>query len=256
MGHFFYTLMWATKRALDVLVAGNLLLLLSPIIAILAAVVKLDSDGPAIYKHVRIGKDGKPFHLFKFRSMRAGCDDKDYMGYLKQLIESSQGEGMGIPYRKMDGDARVTRVGAFLRKYYLDELPQLWNILKGDMSLVGPRPHVQFEVDYYTPSQHRRLTVRPGATGLWQVDGKADCSFNELIALDLEYIDHWNLGLDVLILLKTLGLMLRGGEGSWTRMDKHIPGRSWTRFGIRRDPQATRPAGYGQKPNVETEQNE
>ena len=125
----------------------------------------------------------------------------------------------------MDDDPRVTRVGRLLRRYYLDELPQLWNIIRGEMSLVGPRPHVQLEVDNYTPEQRRRLSVRPGMTGLWQVQGKADCTFNELIELDLEYIDHWNLWLDVQIMVRTFLVMLHGGEGFRTLMAKFIPGK-------------------------------
>jgi lipopolysaccharide/colanic/teichoic acid biosynthesis glycosyltransferase len=218
------------KRWLDIFVAVALLIVLSPVIILIAILIKIDSRGPVIYRHVRIGKDGRPFKLLKFRSMTIGGDDQGYMDYLKELIESDQGgDGKGVPYRKMEGDIRITRVGNFLRKYYLDELPQFWNILKGEMSLVGPRPHVQFEVDYYTREQCRRLSVSPGATGLWQVEGKAECSFNELIALDLEYIDNWSLGEDIRILFKTLLLVLRGGEGFWARMVKHVPGRRFPR---------------------------
>jgi lipopolysaccharide/colanic/teichoic acid biosynthesis glycosyltransferase len=220
-----------SKRLLDVLISSIFLILLSPLILLFAILIKLDSPGPVIYRHVRIGKDGKPFNLFKFRSMSVGGDDTGYLEYLKQLIESDQGKSRkGIPYRKMNGDPRITRVGDFLRRYYLDELPQLWNILKGEMSLVGPRPHVQFEVNYYTAEQCRRLSVSPGATGLWQVEGKLECTFNELIALDLDYIDNWSLNEDIRIILKTALLMWRGGEGFWTRMAKCIPGRGLTRY--------------------------
>lgn len=230
------------KRWFDVLFAGLLLVLLAPFILLFAILIKLDSPGPAIYRHVRIGKDGRPFWLLKFRSMSVGGDDRGYMDYLKTLIESDQsGSVNGVPYRKMDDDPRITRVGAFLRKYYLDELPQFWNIVKGEMSLVGPRPHVQFEVDYYTPEQRRRLSVSPGATGLWQVDGKADCTFNELIALDLDYIDNWSLGEDIRIIFKTLLLMGRGGEGFWARMAKRVPGRRL----IRRNGQSATVTGAG-----------
>ena len=213
------------KRLLDFTIASLFLILFSPVILLLAALIKLDSRGRVIFEHVRIGKDGKPFDLYKFRTMDEGGDDTGYMDYLKELIESSQNGEKGNPYRKMNGDPRITRVGGFLRKFYLDELPQLWNVVKGDMSMVGPRPHVQLEVDYYTPEQRRRLIVRPGATGLWQVEGKADCTFNDLIAMDLEYIDRWNLGLDIQIMAKTLLLMGRGGEGFWTRMNKAVPVR-------------------------------
>jgi lipopolysaccharide/colanic/teichoic acid biosynthesis glycosyltransferase len=216
------------KRAVDIILAGMLLIICAPLIGLLALLVVLDSSGPAIYKHVRIGKDGKPFYLYKFRSMITGGDDAGYMQYLKELIESDLGGHNGKVYSKLNGDPRITRVGAFLRKYYLDELPQFYNVLKGEMSLVGPRPHVQFEVDYYSEDQCRRLSVRPGVTGLWQVAGKADCTFSELIALDLEYIDRLSFALDIQIILKTLLLMVRGGEGFWARMTKYIP-RSKTR---------------------------
>jgi lipopolysaccharide/colanic/teichoic acid biosynthesis glycosyltransferase len=221
----------AVKRLFDVVVSSILLIVLGPVIGLIAWLVKRDSPGPAIYRHERIGKDGKPFYLYKFRSMSVGGDDRGYLEYLKQLIESEQaGHGNGTPYRKMEGDGRITRVGRLLRKYYLDELPQFWNVLRGEMSLVGPRPHVAFEVGYYAAEQRRRLSVRPGLTGLWQVDGKSDCSFNELIALDLDYIDHWSLGLDLQIFLKTLLLMGRGGEEFWARMAKSAPRQgSWRR---------------------------
>lgn len=220
------------KRGLDCMIAALLLILLSPLIAILAILIRLDSPGSVIYKHKRIGKDGKPFDLYKFRTMVSRADDQEYMAYLKQLIESERG-GNGMPYQKMNGDPRITRLGRLMRNSYLDELPQFWNVLKGEMSVVGPRPHVQFEVDYYTPEQRRRLSVRPGATGLWQVEGKADCTFNELLALDLEYIDNLSLGLDIRIMVRTAGLMLPGGREVWGRMSKVVPRRKggWLRRG-------------------------
>lgn len=228
---------------IDAVAAGIGLILLSLFFLIVAVLIKIDSKGPVLYRHKRIGKGGKPFHLLKFRSMQQGKDDGAYVQYLKELIESERlaiefdstgGNGhhptgkpkedtKPQPYRKMEGDPRITRVGRVLRKFYLDELPQLWNIFTGEMSLVGPRPHVQLEVDYYTEQQCRRLSVPPGLTGLWQVAGKADCTFNELIALDLEYIDHWNLWLDLEIIGRTFLLMARGGEGFWARMSKKIP---------------------------------
>jgi lipopolysaccharide/colanic/teichoic acid biosynthesis glycosyltransferase len=231
------------KRLMDAVAAGIGLILLSPFFLIVALLIKIDSQGPVLYRHKRIGKGGKPFHLLKFRSMQQGKDDGAYVQYLKELIESERlaSEFISIggnghhpagklkedtkpqPYRKMEGDPRITRVGRILRKFYLDELPQLWNIFIGEMSLVGPRPHVQMEVDYYTEEQCRRLSVSPGLTGLWQVAGKADCTFNELIALDLEYIDRWNIWLDTKIIGRTFLLMARGGEGFWARMAKKIP---------------------------------
>lgn len=215
------------KRIIDIFIVICSLLLLWPVILIIAIAIKLDSKGPVIYRHQRIGKDGSTFHLYKFRSMVSGGDDSSYIQYLKELIESERnGNGKALPYRKLMGDPRITRVGRVIRALYLDELPQLWNILKGDMSLVGPRPHVRLEVEHYTPEQRRRLTVKPGATGLWQVTAKADSSFSELIDLDLQYIDNWSIWLDLKIILMTVGLVLKGGEGFWTRMSKKIPARS------------------------------
>ena len=213
------------KRVGDVALSAVWLIVLSPAIAIIALLVALDSPGPVIYRHRRIGRGGKPFAMYKFRSMVAGGDDTEYLHYLAELIESDRnGVKNGLPYRKMNGDPRVTRMGRLLRKYYLDELPQLWNVLKGEMSLAGPRPHVQFEVDHYRPHQRLRLSARPGCTGLWQVAGKADCTFDQLIDLDLEYIEGWSLLLDLQIILKTAMLMIPGGGSVWARTAKYVPG--------------------------------
>ena len=216
----------AFKRTCDVVFSAAGLMLFSPVLAAIALLVKLDSPGPVIFQHKRIGRGGVPFDMYKFRSMVTGGDDKEYMLYLARLIDSDHnGAKNGLPYRKLEDDPRVTRVGRVLRLLYLDELPQLWNVVKGDMSLVGPRPHVQFEVNHYAPHQQRRLLARPGCTGLWQVEGKADCSFDQLIDLDLEYIDRWSLLFDLKIVAKTALLMLRGGEAVWARRTKHLPSK-------------------------------
>ena len=217
----------ALKRAIDVAVSVSGLVLLGPVMGCVALAIKLDSEGSVVFRHRRIGQDGYPFDLCKFRTMVCGGDDRDYLRYLHQLIESERdGNGNGLPYVKMNGDSRVTHVGRILRCYYLDEFPQLWNIVRGEMSLVGPRPHVQFEVEYYTPEQLRRLSVKPGLTGLWQVLGKADCTFSQLIQQDLDYIDNWSLWRDIQIIFKTFTVMLRGGEEFWARMTKHLPGKA------------------------------
>jgi lipopolysaccharide/colanic/teichoic acid biosynthesis glycosyltransferase len=214
------------KRLIDIVFATIVLIVFSPVLIFIAILVKLDSPGPVIYRHKRVGKNGQTFLLYKFRTMVTGGDDHGYMNYLTELIESSNNNGgNGKPYTKMKDDNRVTRVGRILRNHYLDELPQMINVMKGDLSLVGPRPHVQFEVDHYTPEQCRRLSVPPGLTGLWQVSGKAECTFAELIAFDLVYIDTWSFWLDVQILFATVYIMLNGGEGFWTRTHKLIPGR-------------------------------
>lgn len=219
-----YKIQQGIKRLIDILISAIGLFFLLPILIIIAIAIMIDSPGKSIYSHRRIGKDERGFNLYKFRTMISGGDDKGYLAYLHQLIESDlNGYGNGSAYRKWNCDNRITRLGNFLRQYYLDELPQLWNILKGEMSLVGPRPHVQMEVDHYSPEQRRRLSVKPGLTGLWQVSGKADCTFSELIQLDLDYIDHWSLKLDYQIIFYTLILMLKGGEGFWARKAKEIP---------------------------------
>lgn len=201
------------KRLLDVVVSTFGLVLLSPLLVAISIAIKLDSKGAAIFRQQRIGRGGRPFGLFKFRTMNCGSSDDAYQKYLLALIESDcNGHDRGLPYRKMKADPRVTRVGSFLRRYYLDELPQLINVFKGEMSLVGPRPHVQLEVDAYTPGQFRRLSIKPGMTGIWQVEGKVECTFNELIQLDLEYIDCWNVALDIGLIIKTILLIFPGGE--------------------------------------------
>lgn len=221
---FTIKLQLSLKRAIDITAALLSLVLLSPFLLLIAISIRLDSPGPVIYRHRRVGKDGRLFDLYKFRTMVCGGDDSGYMEYLRELIESAQKDpAAGKPYTKMQDDCRVTWIGSFLRNSYLDELPQMMNILKGDLSLVGPRPHIQLEVDHYTAEQRRRLTVKPGMTGLWQVDGKADFTFAELLACDLDYIDNWSLKLDLYIIFKTVLIMLRGGEKFWTRTNKLIP---------------------------------
>jgi lipopolysaccharide/colanic/teichoic acid biosynthesis glycosyltransferase len=215
------------KRLLDVSISTIMLIVLSPILLIIAIAIKLDSPGGFIFSHCRVGKNGRPFNVHKFRSMITGCDEKDHLEHLQRLIENEQHDkDKGRPYRKRDCDPRVTRIGTFLRTYYLDELPQLWNVIKGEMSLVGPRPHVKMEVDHYTLEQMRRLSVRPGLTGLWQATGKAECTFSELIQLDMDYIDNWSLLLDFKIIFFTVITILKGGESFWVRKLKVIPEKS------------------------------
>jgi sugar transferase (PEP-CTERM/EpsH1 system associated) len=214
------------KRISEALFAAVLLVITSPLLGLIAIAVAVDSRGPVLFRHRRIGKGGKPFDILKFRSMVAGGDDTQYLEYLHQLTENDRRGEQRLAYRNMVDDPRVTRVGKILRRYYLDELPQLWNVLKGDMSLVGPRPHVQFEVDHYRPDQTQRLMARPGCTGLWQIAGKADCTFDELIAMDLDYIKRWSLMLDLEILFRTAMLILRGGEHTWARKSKRVPTHS------------------------------
>ena len=184
------------KRIGDLVVSLSMLVLLSPVLLIIAATIKLTSTGPVLFSQVRIGKGGKPFRFYKFRSMVANAENlKDSLNNLN--------EKMG-PIFKMRKDPRVTGVGQFLRKYSLDELPQLFNILNNDMSLVGPRPPVPGEVIKYEPWQFRRLSVTPGLTCIWQTSGRSKVSFDEWVKMDLAYIDTWSFWLDIKLLIKTV----------------------------------------------------
>lgn len=191
------------KRLIDIAVSATLLVILSPILLAAALAVRLSSPGPIFYKWKVLGKNNRDFVGYKFRTMVANADD------LKAAL-ADKNEMKGAAF-KMKDDPRVTRVGRFLRQYSLDELPQLWSVLKGDMSLVGPRPPCRAEVDRYEFWQHRKVSVRPGITCLWQVRGRNRISdFSEWVRLDLEYIDNWSLLLDLKILLKTIPAVLRG----------------------------------------------
>ena len=190
------------KSAVDRVGAGVLLLLLTPLLLVLAVLVKLTSSGPVLYKHGRIGKRGRTFHLLKFRSMVVGADV-----HLESLVTFSDGNDVQF---KMRQDPRITGVGAFLRKFSLDELPQLINVVRGDMSLVGPRPHVTREVEQYGDDMHRRLLVKPGITGLWQVSGRSDLSWDESVELDVRYVENWSLGRDLVILWRTARAVVKG----------------------------------------------
>jgi lipopolysaccharide/colanic/teichoic acid biosynthesis glycosyltransferase len=186
----------ASKRALDVLGSASMLLMLSPLFLTLAVLVKLTSRGPVFYRWRVVGKGGRPFVGYKFRSMTPNADDCK-----PELLAQNEMTG---PVFKLTQDPRVTKLGAWLRRYSLDELPQLYSVLKGDMSLVGPRPPLETEYAQFTDYQKQKLAVNPGITCLWQVSGRNRVSdFNEWVALDLEYIRTWSLGLDLKILLKT-----------------------------------------------------
>ena len=190
-----------SKAVVDRLGALVLVLLLSPVLAAVAIAVRLDSPGPVLFRHRRIGLEGKQFGVWKFRSMVHGADKLH-----DDLVDEHGGVTMLF---KLKQDPRVTRVGSFIRRYSLDELPQLFNVLTGDMSLVGPRPHVTEEVAAYDGHTHRRLLVRPGITGLWQVSGRSDLSVEESQRLDLYYVENWSMLGDVAILVKTVRAVLR-----------------------------------------------
>lgn len=190
------------KRVFDIAGAVVGLVLLSPVMALVTIIIRIDSPGPAIYRSYRVGWKGRKFACYKFRTMVMNADElKD------TLRHRNERDG---PFFKIANDPRLTRIGAFLRRYSLDELPQLLNVFKGDMSLVGPRPHPLDDYAQYLPEHLRRLDVKPGITGLWQVYAREDPSFERNLSLDLEYIESWNLWLDTKILLKTLPAALAG----------------------------------------------
>ncbi|MBI2425840.1 MAG: sugar transferase [Candidatus Hydrogenedentes bacterium] len=194
------------KRVIDFFGSTALIVALSPMLATLAMLVKLDSTGPILFGQERVGQNQRRFKMLKFRSMVVNAEE------LRKKLEA-QNEADG-PVFKMKNDPRVTRLGRFIRRYSLDEFPQLFNVWKGEMSLVGPRPPIPSEVEQYSWDQRRRLSVKPGMTGPWQVSGRNLVGFEEWVEMDLAYIDNWNLTLDFIILLKTFRAVVRGRGAS------------------------------------------
>ncbi len=201
----FSTTQRVLKRLFDVVGAGLLVLMLAPVFIALAAIVRASSPGPILYRQERVGQGGAPFGMLKFRSMVDGADSR-----LQQLL-SAQGRD-GAPLFKIDDDPRITPVGRWLRKFSLDELPQLFNVLSGQMSLVGPRPQRAAEVEFYDDDAHRRLIVRPGMSGLWQVSGRSALAWDDAIRLDLFYVENWSLVSDIVILMRTFKAVLAPGS--------------------------------------------
>lgn len=189
------------KRGIDLALAGFAVLLLSPVLAGVALAVRLDSRGPVLFRQQRIGVEGRPFTMFKFRSMVVDAEAR-----LATLAKDNEGAGLLF---KMKDDPRITRVGAFIRRYSLDELPQLLNVLNGSMSLIGPRPPLPREVAAYEGRVNRRLLIKPGITGLWQVSGRSNLSWEESVKLDLYYVENWSITTDFTILLKTVRAVLQ-----------------------------------------------
>jgi lipopolysaccharide/colanic/teichoic acid biosynthesis glycosyltransferase len=185
------------RRALDVVLSTALLVVTAPLLALAALAIRLESRGPVFYRQLRVGRDGEPFQLWKLRTMVPGA------------------ESMGAGIYVLEGDSRITRTGRLLRRFSLDELPNLVNVLKGDMAVVGPRPTVQEQVDRYTDRQRRRLEVKPGITGWAQINGRTSLSWPERIELDVWYVEHRSLRLDLQILLKT-ARMLATGHGLYS----------------------------------------
>jgi exopolysaccharide biosynthesis polyprenyl glycosylphosphotransferase len=188
------------KRALDISFALVALVVFAPVLGLIALLIRLDSPGPAVFSQRRVGEGGRPFDILKFRSMRVGAEDQQ-----AQLQDLNQATG---PVFKIKSDPRITRMGRLLRRSSLDEWAQFVNVLRGEMSVVGPRPGLPSEVAQYQPWQRQRLEVPPGITGLWQVSGRSDLTFDEMCLLDVYYIENWSLGMDLTIMLRTVPRVL------------------------------------------------
>lgn len=207
----------AACRALDVAVSAVLLLVLVPVFLIVAAAIRLDSRGRVLYRQSRVGRNQEPFIVNKFRTMHSGAGHETHREFVIGLIAAreqasheTQAERDESNFFKMANDTRVTRVGRFLRKSSLDELPQLWNVLRGDMSLVGPRPPIPYEVEHYPPHWFDRFAVKPGMTGLWQVSGRSELGLEEMVALDVQYARSRSLWLNLKILARTVPAVFAG----------------------------------------------
>lgn len=207
----------AIKRAIDLAGSAAALVFLSPVFAAVALAIKLSSKGPVLFKQERLGQHGKTFTVLKFRSMRTDCDARIHQQFVEQFIAGQvdgSSETAAKPVFKIQQDPRVTPVGRFIRKSSLDELPQFWNVLRGDMSLVGPRPPLAYEFQKYEVWHRRRvLEIKPGITGLWQVEGRSRTRFDEMVRLDLKYARAWSVWLDLKILAQTPGAVIQG-EGA------------------------------------------
>ncbi len=200
------------KRVLDLVLLVPILLVAGPLMALVALAIWLCDGRPILFRQVRLGMGGRPFEMLKFRTMRP-ASDAAHREYAARWIEQGRpfSDGDGAVY-KMADDPRITRLGAILRRFSLDELPQLINVVRGEMSLIGPRPAIPYEVEHYQPWHRRRLEAPPGLTGLWQVSGRNRLSFDEMVRLDIDYIDHWSVARDLAILARTPRAVL-AGEG-------------------------------------------
>jgi len=201
-----------TKRILDLVICLIAVIVCGPLVLLLCGLVRLTSPGPAVFKQERLGRDKRPFTMLKLRTMRTGNNDKIHRDYVTKLLTDDKpptGGSSGL--FKLDSDPRVTRLGSFLRRTSLDELPQIFNVLKGQMSLVGPRPVLPWEAEMFQDRYQSRFRVKPGLTGLWQIRGRGRLTMREGLELDIEYVQTRRLALDVSILLLTLPALLRGG---------------------------------------------
>jgi exopolysaccharide biosynthesis polyprenyl glycosylphosphotransferase len=207
----------SVKRAIDIVGSGFALICGAPIIGAIALAIKVSSKGPILFKQERLGQYGRTFTVLKFRSMRTDCDAQIHQQYVQQFIAGqvdNDSNAGNKPVFKIQSDPRITPVGKFLRKTSLDELPQFWNVLRGDMSLVGPRPPIAYEYKAYEVWHRRRvLEIKPGITGLWQVEGRSRTRFDDMVRLDLKYARTWSVWLDLKILAQTPGAVIQG-EGA------------------------------------------
>ncbi|MFH1868942.1 MAG: sugar transferase [Candidatus Omnitrophota bacterium] len=198
------------KRVLDVSFAIILIGLTSPVLAVTAIVIKLTSKGPVIFRQIRLGRDKKPFSFYKFRSMYSGSSPEIHRQYIEKLMSETEkkiGRAGGV--HKLTDDPRITMVGRIIRKTSIDELPQLFNVLKGDMSIVGPRPVIPYELKYYTTDMLERFCAKPGITGLWQVSKRYAVGYKEMVAIDILYARNWSIWLDLKILVRTFPAVLK-----------------------------------------------
>lgn len=202
------------KRLFDIFASAVLLVVLAPLMGMVALAVRLDSPGPILFRQPRVGLGGRAFDMLKFRTMRSGTSEEKHRLYVRRMLrENGQAPSRERVYKLVD-DERVTAVGRLLRRTSIDELPQLWNVLRGEMSLVGPRPPLAYEVELYDSRQMRRLECRPGITGLWQVSGRNRLTYSEMCDLDLAYIGDWSPALDFSILLRTVPVVLTNSGGA------------------------------------------
>lgn len=197
------------RRVVDLGIALTALILLFPLLLVIAIAIRIDSRGPALFRQCRLGRGMAPFTVLKFRTMRETADSAPHREYVRKLINGDAGRNGRDNLYKLAVDARITRVGRFLRSWSLDELPQLWNIVRGDMSLIGPRPVIPYEVEHYRDWYLRRFAVKPGLTGLWQVSGRNERTYEEMVELDIEYVEGRSLLGDARIMLKTFDVVLR-----------------------------------------------
>jgi exopolysaccharide biosynthesis polyprenyl glycosylphosphotransferase len=204
---------YALKRVFDFFVALIAIILLSPVMLLVALAVKLDSKGPALFHQERIGEAGKPFQVYKFRSMRTDANDAVHRAAIAQFMQGQQIGGEGENKYKLTRDPRITRVGAFIRATSLDELPQLFNVLRGEMSIVGPRPAIRYEVEQYRYRHRYRLLVKPGITGIWQVYGRSKVDFETLVSMDLHYVTDGTFWLDLKLIVLTFGVVFKRSGG-------------------------------------------